>query len=847
MIFGKYINRYYLKNAPVLLLGLLALLMVDYIQLLIPQFYRLVINGVNLGQVVVNGQALPFTKEVLLQHICLPMIWIVVLMVIGRFLWRICFFGSAVRVAANLRERMFDHSRQLSQQYYQVNKVGNLMSLYTNDIDTIQECFGDGILMFFDALVLGLMALYKMWRMDYRLTLLALIPALIMFGIGTVMGTAMTKRWEERQQAFSDLSDFAQENFSGIAVIKAFVKELKELMAFRKLNKQNEEINVIYTKIATLLEVLVTLFVESVICVILGYGGYLVYQGRFNAGQLVEYIGYFEAIVWPIMAISMLIEKTSRGKASLNRITELLDAPIDVADRPGVQELQNPQGSVEFRHLTFRYPDGEYDVLQDISFTIHPGESVGIVGKTGAGKTALVDLLLRTYNVPDGTLFVDGQDVNAVSIHSVRDACAYVPQDNFLFSDTIAHNIGFGVDDASQADIDRAAALADKLVPYSLLGTAVTYALTRNATRAISILMVDFSCALKLSMPLAVLSAMRECGSYHITVKGGKYLEALANADTIVFDKTGTLTHATPTVVQVVPFGTRTEDEVLQIAACLEEHYPHSMANAVVQAAAAKGIRHDEMHSEVQYVVAHGICSKVDGETVLLGSRHFIEDDEGVSCEAARPHVERLASQGKTILYVALSGRLIGVLGIEDPIRDEAEGVIKALHARGKKVVMLTGDDERTAAAVAARLGIDAWRAQVLPSDKADAAKDIDSIKDMTFAVESGSTGEAAAQAAGLNATAVQSQADALMEVAAGTSDACVIDLLMAGAMIGEGTSYPDLTYTVQLNSEEYGVGFRKGSDLAEAFNNFWKEAYDAGTVMETAKTYGVQESVIEK
>ena len=461
MIFGKYINRYYLKNAPVLLLGLLALLMVDYIQLLIPQFYRLVINGINLGQVVVNGQTLPFTKEVLLQHICLPMIWIVVLMVIGRFLWRICFFGSAVRVAANLRERMFDHSRQLSQQYYQVNKVGNLMSLYTNDIDTIQECFGDGILMFFDALVLGLMALYKMWRMDYKLTLLALIPALIMFGIGTVMGTAMTKRWEERQQAFSDLSDFAQENFSGIAVIKAFVKELKEHMAFRKLNKQNEEINVIYTKIATLLEVLMTLFVGSVICVILGYGGYLVYQGRFNAGQLVEYIGYFEAIIWPIMAISMLIEKTSRGKASLNRITELLDAPIDVADRPGVQELQNPQGSVEFRHLTFRYPDGEYDVLQDISFTIHPGESVGIVGKTGAGKTALVDLLLRTYNVPDGTLFVDGKDVNTLSIHSVRAACAYVPQDNFLFSDTIAHNIGFGVDDASPEMIDHAASLAD--------------------------------------------------------------------------------------------------------------------------------------------------------------------------------------------------------------------------------------------------------------------------------------------------------------------------------------------------------------------------------------------------
>ena len=461
MIFGKYINRYYLKNAPVLLLGLAALLTVDYIQLLIPRLYRLVINGVNLGQVVVDGQTVAFGKEVLFQHICLPMIYIIILMVLGRFLWRVCFFGSAVRVTADLRERMFDHSRQLSQQYYQVNKVGNLMSLYTNDLDTIQECFGDGVLMFFDALTLGLLALYKMWNMDHQLTLLALIPALLMLAIGTVMGKTMTKTWEKRQQAFSDLSDFAQENFSGIAVIKAFVKELKELIAFRKLNKENEKINVEYTRISVLLEIMVTLFVESVLCVILGFGGYLVYVGQFNAGQLVEYIGYFEAIVWPIMAVAMLIEKSSRGKASLNRITELLDAPIDVADRPGVPDLANVQGGVEFRDLTFRYPDGEFDVLKNISFTIQPGERVGIVGKTGAGKTALVDLLLRTYNVPDGTLFVDGKDVNTVSIHSVRNACAYVPQDNFLFSDTIAHNIGFGVDDATREDIDRAAALAD--------------------------------------------------------------------------------------------------------------------------------------------------------------------------------------------------------------------------------------------------------------------------------------------------------------------------------------------------------------------------------------------------
>ena len=454
MIFGKYMNRYYIKYAPVLLLGLAALVLVDYFQLLVPELYRMVINGV-------NGQIVPFDMEVLLDEICLPMIVIIVALVVGRFLWRICFFSSAIRVETDLRNRMFDHSKNLSQEYYQVNKVGNLMSLYTNDLDTIQECFGDGVLMFFDALFLGVMAIIKMWRMDPLLTGLSMIPMVVLLAIGTILGKAMMKKWEERQRAFSDLSDFAQENFSGISVVKAFVKELKELMAFRQLNKLNEKVNVAYTRISTLLNILVTLFVESVICVILGYGGYLVYQGRFDAGQLVEYIGYFTAIVWPIMAISMLIEKTSRGKASLNRITELLDAPIQVTDRPQAREIENIRGKIEFKNLTFRYPDGDYDVLKNVSFLIEAGESVGIVGKTGSGKTTLVDLILRTYNVPDGTLFLDDMDVNTVTIHSLRDGCAYVPQDNFLFSDTISHNIAFAVDETQEEEVELAAQLAD--------------------------------------------------------------------------------------------------------------------------------------------------------------------------------------------------------------------------------------------------------------------------------------------------------------------------------------------------------------------------------------------------
>ena len=261
-------------------------------------------------------------------------------------------------------------------------------------------------------------------------------------------------------------------------------------------------------------------------------------------------------------------------------------------------------------------------------------------------------------------------------------------------------------------------ALVSGLVWY-WIGGDLEFAL--NA--AVSVLVISCPCALGLATPTAVMVGMGRGAGMGVLFKSAEALEVFSGLKTVVFDKTGTLTNATPHLSDVVSLTEdMSEDELLTLSACLEEHFPHPVSRAIVDAAEEKGLaHHDEQHdAEVKYVVAHGICSKVDGETVLLGSRHFIEDDEGVSCEAARPHVERLASQGKTILYVALSGRLIGVLGIEDPIRDEAEGVIKALHARGKKVVMLTGDDERTAAAVAARLGIDAWRAQVLPSDKAD-------------------------------------------------------------------------------------------------------------------------------
>ena len=266
----------------------------------------------------------------------------------------------------------------------------------------------------------------------------------------------------------------------------------------------------------------------------------------------------------------------------------------------------------------------------------------------------------------------------------------------------------------------KAEHLADRLVPYSLLGTILTYCITRNATKALAILMVDFSCALKLAMPVTVLSAIREAGSHSITVKGGKYLEAMAEADTIVFDKTGTLTKARPSVVKVIPFDGQSEEELLRVAACLEEHFPHSMATAVVEAAKERGLSHEEMHTKVAYIVAHGIATTIDGKRAVIGSRHFVMEDEKCTVSEEMLSTYHHLPKEYSHLYLAIEGRLVAVICIEDPLREEAREVIRALKAAGiKKAVMMTGDNERTASAVAAQVGVDEYYAEVLPEDKA--------------------------------------------------------------------------------------------------------------------------------
>ena len=463
MVFGKYVNKYYKKHFFALLLGVIALIAVDYFQLEIPEFYNYIVSGLSSknGMIEIDGKEVAFDLNFLLDKICAPMIFTILVIAAGRFLWRVCMFGTAIKVETDLRERMFDHCKDLSQEYYQVNKVGNMMSLFTNDLSTINECFGDGTLMLVDAVAMTALAIYKMSRLDPLLTVLAFVPMILLFAVGSFVGKFMTKKWEERQEKFSQLSDFTQENFSGIAVIKAFVKEFKELWAFKKLNKENEDINIEFTKISTLLHISVTFFVQSVICIILGYGGYLVYAGKFSVGELLEFNSYFTSIVWPVMAMSMLIDMTSRGKASLKRISELLDAKPNVTDSANVESIDYIKGDIEFRNLDFMYPDGDYNVLENINFKINAGENVGIIGKTGSGKTTIVDLILRVYNVPDNSLFIDGKDVNTIPIKTLRNFCAYVPQDNFLFSDTIENNIAFSRDASSSDEVVKAAKLSD--------------------------------------------------------------------------------------------------------------------------------------------------------------------------------------------------------------------------------------------------------------------------------------------------------------------------------------------------------------------------------------------------
>ena len=370
--------------------------------------------------------------------------------------------------------------------------------------------------------------------------------------------------------------------------------------------------------------------------------------------------------------------------------------------------------------------DGEQEVLVPIGevkvrdlMVVRMGNVIPLDGKVVSGEMTVNQASITGESLPvrkeagsyvyAGTVAEEGQCV--VSVEKTMGSGRY---------DKIINMIEESEKLKSETE-NKAFALADRLVPYTLGGTALTYLLTRNVTKALAVLMVDFSCALKLSMPIAVLSAMRESSLYNISVKGGKFMEAVAKADTIVFDKTGTLTYATPKVEDIITFGGKDKDEMLRLAACLEEHYPHSMANAVVNEAKARGLSHEEYHSKVEYVVAHGIQSTVEGQKVVIGSEHFVFEDEHCVVPEGEEEKFNALSGEHSYLYLAISEVLAAVICISDPLRAEAKEAIKALHECGiQNVVMMTGDNRHTAAAIAKEVGVDAFYAEVLPEDKAN-------------------------------------------------------------------------------------------------------------------------------
>ena len=458
MLFGKHVNKYYKKYFWYFFFGIIAVITVDYIQFFIPEIIGQIIDDLENGVVTIHS------FEPLIRNVFYILI-VGVGLFIGRFIWRICIFGESKKIQADLRYEMFKKTEILSQRYYKENKTGAILSYFSNDLETIEESFGFGVVQLIDGVFLLIISLIKMFMVQPILTSITLIPIIGLGLVAYFVDKMMEKAYDKRQQAYDDLSDFAQENFTGIRVIKAFVKEKKELKAFKEVAARNKETNINFVKKSQLLEILFDLFIYSIICICLAGGAYLVYlyissnktQGL-SVGTLITYLGYVDTIIWPVFALAGTINLMARSRTSLRRVSSLLDEEVEIIDGQVVTPDQI-KGEIEFKNFSFAYPDApEKLVLKNLNFKINEGETIGIVGKIGAGKSTLVNMLFRLYNVKENTLFIDGYDIMHLPIKFIRDNIGYCPQDNFLFSDSIKNNIAFS---NNEIDIDQVKDAAD--------------------------------------------------------------------------------------------------------------------------------------------------------------------------------------------------------------------------------------------------------------------------------------------------------------------------------------------------------------------------------------------------
>lgn len=563
MLFGKHVNKYYLKYALFYIIGIAALIFVDVFQLEIPDIIGNIIDelhyktltGVELGE---------YIKRLMM---------IAAIMFAGRFLWRVCISGNGIRIESDVRNELFNSMQNLSQRYFSVNKTGALMALYTNDLSVIRRAFGPGTVMLIDALVLGIMSFYKMLLLNVPLAIFSLTGLIIVVLVGNIMGKKIRKATEENFIAYGDLSDYVQEDLSGISVVKAFVTEKLQIKRFRAYDQKDHDTCYKASKASTIMSTIIHGSLMLINIIILVYGSYVLYQKNigaldtdFTLGDLTKFLAYFDSLIWPIMAVGQLIDLRSQGKASLGRISAVIDEYVEINDdlvptenKDLVNELS---GDIEYKNVSFHYPTNDIMVLNNVNFKINAGEFVGVMGATGCGKTTIVDLLLRIYNISEDMIYLDGKDIMHLPFKYVRDNIAYVPQDNFLYSKTIEDNIEFSAplhgektkkakDFAILADVDKDimefndqydTLLGERGVTVSG-GQKQRISMARALYKDSSILVLDDSLsAVDTETEKMIIKNLRELRKGKTTIIIAHRISTLQNLDKIIVVEDGTVT-----------------------------------------------------------------------------------------------------------------------------------------------------------------------------------------------------------------------------------------------------------------------------------------------------------------